>query len=63
MLQPIVRRALLMALWICSYLLLYMTVGATQPIEQSAPPPLDRSSEGHSTACWAPILSRLILPW
>ena len=28
MLQPVVGRALLIALWVCSYLLLYTTVGA-----------------------------------
>ena len=37
MLQPIVGRALLTALWVCSYLLLSTAVGATQPLEQSAP--------------------------
>ena len=37
MLQPIVSWALLMALWVCSYLLLYTAVGAPQPLEQSAP--------------------------
>ena len=37
MLQPVVGRALLIALWVCSYLLLYTAVGATQPLEQSAP--------------------------
>src|SRR6266571_759945 len=36
--QPIVRRALLIALWVCSSLLLYTAVRATQPLEQSAPP-------------------------
>src|SRR5437867_4945811 len=35
--QPIVRRALLIALRVCSYLLLYAAVGATQPSEQTAP--------------------------
>ena len=38
MLQPVVGRALRIALWACSYLLLYTAVGATQPLEQSAPP-------------------------
>jgi peptide/nickel transport system substrate-binding protein/oligopeptide transport system substrate-binding protein len=36
MLQPIVSRTLLIALWICSYLLLYTTVGATQALKQAA---------------------------
>jgi len=37
MLQPVVGRALLIALWVCSYLLLYAVVGAAQPLEQAAP--------------------------
>jgi oligopeptide transport system substrate-binding protein len=37
MLQPVVGRALLIALWICSYLLLSMAVGAAQSLGQSAP--------------------------
>ena len=37
MLQPVVGRALLIVLWACSYLLLYTAVGATQPLDQSAP--------------------------
>jgi ABC-type transport system substrate-binding protein len=37
MLQPVVGRALLIALWVCSYLLLYTVVGAAQPLEQAAP--------------------------
>ena len=37
MLQPVAGRALLIALWVCSYLLLSTAVGATQPSEQSAP--------------------------
>jgi oligopeptide transport system substrate-binding protein len=36
MLQPVVGRALLIALWVCSYLLLYTTVGATQALKQAA---------------------------
>jgi oligopeptide transport system substrate-binding protein len=36
MLQP-VGGALLIALWVCSYLLLYAAVGAAQPLERSAP--------------------------
>ena len=36
MLQPVVGRALLIALVVCSYLLLFTAVGATQPLEQSA---------------------------
>jgi oligopeptide transport system substrate-binding protein len=35
--QPIVRRALLIALWVCSYLLLSTAVGTTQPLGQSDP--------------------------
>ena len=35
--QPIVPRALLIVLCVCSSLLLSTAVGATQPIEQSAP--------------------------
>jgi oligopeptide transport system substrate-binding protein len=37
MLQPVVGKALLMALWVCSYLLLYTAVGGTQPLDHSAP--------------------------
>jgi ABC-type transport system substrate-binding protein len=37
MLQPVVGRALLIALGVCSYLLLSTAVGAAQPLEQSAP--------------------------
>src|SRR5262245_49271042 len=37
MLQPVVGRALRIALWVCSYLLLFAVVGATQPSEQSVP--------------------------
>src|SRR5438105_10497850 len=37
MLQPVVGRLLLIALWVCSSLLLSAAVGATQPSEQSAP--------------------------
>ena len=37
MLQPVVGWALLIALWVCSYLLLSTAVGAPQPLEQSAP--------------------------
>jgi oligopeptide transport system substrate-binding protein len=36
MLQP-VGGALLIALWVCSYLFLYTAVGAAQPLERSAP--------------------------
>jgi oligopeptide transport system substrate-binding protein len=36
MLQPIVSRTLLIAFWVCSSLLLYAPVGATQHLEQSA---------------------------
>src|SRR6266851_5054236 len=39
MLQPVVGRALLISLWICSYLLLSTAVGAAQPLEQAAPHP------------------------
>jgi ABC-type transport system substrate-binding protein len=38
MLQPVVGRALRIALWVCSYLLLFAAGGATQPSEQSVPP-------------------------
>src|SRR5438309_10013583 len=37
MLQPIVSRTLLIAFWVCSYLLLSTAVGAAQSLEQSAP--------------------------
>jgi peptide/nickel transport system substrate-binding protein/oligopeptide transport system substrate-binding protein len=37
MLQPIVGKALLFALWVCSYLLLYTSAGGAQPLEQSVP--------------------------
>jgi oligopeptide transport system substrate-binding protein len=37
MLQPVVGRALRIALWVCSYLLLSAAVGVTQPSEQSVP--------------------------
>ena len=63
MLQPVVGRAFLISLWICSCLLLSTAVGVLQPVEQSALPPLKRSSGEYSAACWAPIPSRLILPW
>src|SRR5215468_7187067 len=36
MLQPVVGRAFLIVLGVCSYLLLCTAVGATQPLEQSA---------------------------
>jgi oligopeptide transport system substrate-binding protein len=39
MLQPVVGRALLISLWISSYLLLSTAVEATQPLVQSAPYP------------------------
>jgi oligopeptide transport system substrate-binding protein len=39
MLQPVVGRALLISLWICSYLLLSTAVGAAQPLEQLASHP------------------------
>src|SRR2546429_7626379 len=38
MVQPVVGRALLMVLWVCSYLLLYPTLGATQALGQAALP-------------------------
>src|SRR5438093_9282454 len=37
MLQPVVGRALLIALGVCSYLLLFTAVGAIPSLEQSAP--------------------------
>jgi peptide/nickel transport system substrate-binding protein/oligopeptide transport system substrate-binding protein len=40
MLQPVVTRALIVAFWVCSSLLPYTAVKATQSIEQSEPPVL-----------------------
>jgi peptide/nickel transport system substrate-binding protein/oligopeptide transport system substrate-binding protein len=37
MLQSVVDKALLIALWVCAYQLLYTPVGVTQSFEQSAP--------------------------